>query len=76
MAGSAADRFEKKQTSVKLIMKGGAVVDPESDLEEVGHVLKGGNTGFYNCVLSRTSVEEGKNSYYKQQIVESDAGKQ
>jgi len=66
--------FEKTEKSVKLKMKDGSVVDPESELEDVGHVLKDGKA-FYSCVLNRFSLEEGKNSFYKMQIIESDVGK-
>lgn len=36
----AKDKYEKKETSVRLKMKGGAVVDPDSQLEDVAHVMK------------------------------------
>ncbi|XP_021955336.1 poly [ADP-ribose] polymerase [Folsomia candida] len=70
----AKDKYEKKETSVRLKMKGGAVVDPDSQLEDVAHVMKDEQNAFYNCVLNATSIENNKNSYYKQQIIESDIG--
>jgi hypothetical protein len=32
--------FEKTLKQIKLTMKDGAVVDPDSELEQVGHVLR------------------------------------
>ncbi len=34
------DKYAKKEGTIKLTMKGGAVVDPESELDEIGHILK------------------------------------
>jgi poly [ADP-ribose] polymerase len=60
-------------SKVKLKLKGGAAVDPDSKLEDVAHVYKKKND-IYNAVLGVTDIQSGKNSYYKIQVLESDAG--
>jgi len=60
--------------SVKLKLKGGAYVDPESGLEEKAHVLKSGST-LYSSVLGSVNIQDGKNSYYKIQVLEHDKKK-
>lgn len=55
-------------------MKGGAIVDPESGMEDYTHVYKEGKT-YYNAIMNRIDVETGHNSYYKLQILEEDKKK-
>ncbi|XP_071441476.1 poly [ADP-ribose] polymerase [Hetaerina americana] len=62
-------------TSVKLKVKGGAAVNPDSGLEDKAHVLKH-NGAILDAVLGYTDVTLGKNSYYKLQVLESDKGHQ
>ena len=57
--------------SVKLKLKGGAYVDPESGLEHKAHVLKIKDT-LYSVVLGAVNIQEGKNSYYKLQLLQHD----
>lgn len=52
-------------------MKGGIAVDPDSNLEDVAHVLKD-NGNVYNSVLGITDLDANKNSFYKLQVLESD----
>lgn len=52
----------------KLKLKGGAVVDPDSNLDDVAHVYKRGND-LYSAVLGITDIQSGKNSYYKLQLL-------
>ena len=59
---------------VKLTIKEGAVVDKGSELGDVAHVYKEGNT-FYSAVLGRVEISCGLNAYYKLQLLEADAGK-
>ncbi|KAK3745687.1 hypothetical protein QZH41_019012, partial [Actinostola sp. cb2023] len=61
---------EKKVT---LSVKGGAVVDPESGLENSCHVLevKG---AIYNAILGLVDIVRGTNSYYKLQVLKKDHG--
>lgn len=56
---------------LKMKLKGGAAVDPDSELESICHVLevKG---DIYNAVLGLVDIVRGTNSYYKLQILESD----
>ncbi|ELT93548.1 hypothetical protein CAPTEDRAFT_223861 [Capitella teleta] len=58
---------------VKMTVKGGAAVDPDSGLENVAHVLEEKGTPF-NAVLGLVDIARGTNSYYKLQILEADKG--
>ena len=60
-------------SSMKMRVKGGGVVDPESELEDVAHVLKKGGT-LYAAVLGMVDVIQGTNSYYKLQVLRADQG--
>ena len=60
----------KKQ---KLVVKGGAVVDPDSGLAQSHHVYQKKKV-IYNAVLGMVDIKRGTNSYYKLQILESDRG--
>src|ERR1700684_484500 len=55
-------------------MKGGAIVDPDSGMEDYTHVYKEGKT-YYNAIMNRIDVENGQNSYYKLQLLEEDKKK-
>lgn len=58
---------------VKMKVKGGAAVDPDSGLEDEGHVLLEAKTGEpYTCVLGLVDIIKGTNSFYKLQIIELD----
>ncbi|KAG8225243.1 hypothetical protein J437_LFUL008780, partial [Ladona fulva] len=70
----SASMFTKsKPSSVRLKVKGGAAVNPDSGLEDKAHVLtvKG---DVLDAVLGFTDLKMGKNSYYKLQALESDKG--
>ncbi|KAK9500018.1 hypothetical protein O3M35_002931 [Rhynocoris fuscipes] len=68
-------RFEKSGSSkIKLKIKGGIAVDPDSGLEEEAHVYVK-NDDIYSVVLGFTDVKTNKNSFYKMQILVSDVGK-
>lgn len=67
--------FKSKSGTVKLKLKDGSAVDPDSGLEEKAHVYKAGKD-IYNAALCITDVQSDKNSYYKLQLLESDKGKQ
>jgi poly [ADP-ribose] polymerase len=60
-------------SKVKLKLKGGAAVDPDSNLEDVAHVYRR-KDDIYSAVLGITDIQSGKNSYYKLQVIEGDAG--
>jgi len=69
---SSASRFiSQAPKSVKLKLKGGAYVDPDSELENKAHVLKSGEN-LYTAVLGSVNIQDGKNSYYKIQVLEHD----
>lgn len=58
---------------VKLRVKGGAVVDPDSGLEDSGHVMVEPSTrDVFSCVLGLVDISRGSNSFYKLQIIEHD----
>lgn len=67
-------RNTKKVANIKL--KNGTALDPESGLEDVAHVYRDKVTdSLYTTVLSYTDIKKNKNSFYKMQVLESDAGK-
>jgi poly [ADP-ribose] polymerase 1 len=65
-------RFASSGPSIqKMVIKEGNVVDPESELQDVAHVLKDGKD-VYNAVLNHVDLTSDKNSYYKLQVLEHD----
>jgi len=69
---SGKSMYEKSvPTSVKLTLKGGIAVEPQSALEHKAHVFKQNNE-VWNANLCLSDVQTGKNSYYKLQLLESD----
>lgn len=59
--------------SMKLKLKGGAYVDPESGLDAKAHVIKAKNgTTLFSVVLGAVNIQEQKNSYYKLQALKHD----
>ena len=60
---------------MKLKLKGGGVVDPDSGLEDSAHVLKVKET-LYSVVLGVVDIQHDRNSYYKLQVLESDKGRE
>lgn len=60
-------------SKVKLKLKGGTAVDPDSGLEATTHVYQNGSEK-YTTILGLTDIQSGKNSFYKLQILESDTG--
>ena len=49
-------------------------MDPDSELEDKAHVLKAGDN-LYSAVLGAVNIQDGKNSYYKLQVLEHDKKK-
>ncbi len=66
--------FKSKSGTVKLKLKDGLAVDPDSGLEDKAHVYKSGKD-IYNAALCITDVQSDKNSFYKLQLLESDKGR-
>ncbi|XP_017778505.1 PREDICTED: poly [ADP-ribose] polymerase [Nicrophorus vespilloides] len=58
-------------STVKLKLKGGTAVDPESKLDHKSHVYQDGNDK-YTVILGLTDIQKNKNSYYKLQVLEAD----
>ncbi|KAK6179956.1 hypothetical protein SNE40_012199 [Patella caerulea] len=60
-------------TKKKMTVKGGAAVDPDSELEDVAHVIEERGS-VYSAVLSMVDIVKGTNSYYILQALEKDNG--
>ncbi|XP_038617296.1 poly [ADP-ribose] polymerase 1 [Tachyglossus aculeatus] len=63
-----ASKSEKK---MKLTVKGGAAVDPDSGLEDSAHVFEKGGK-IFSATLGLVDIVRGTNSYYKLQLLEDD----
>ncbi|XP_054618362.1 poly [ADP-ribose] polymerase 1 [Dunckerocampus dactyliophorus] len=63
-----------KAKKMKLTVKGGAAVDPDSGLENSAHVLEQ-NGKMYSATLGLVDIVRGTNSYYKLQLLEDDVQK-
>ncbi|KAK7863506.1 hypothetical protein R5R35_009060 [Gryllus longicercus] len=60
-------------SKVKLRLKGGNAVDPDTGLENIAHVYQK-DKDIYNVVLGVTDIQSGKNSFYKLQLLQADNG--
>ncbi|KRT82026.1 hypothetical protein AMK59_5757, partial [Oryctes borbonicus] len=60
-------------SKIKMTVKGGSAVDPDSGIDHTSHVYSDGNDK-YTVVLGLTDIQRKKNSFYKLQLLESDAG--
>ncbi|KAK5852963.1 hypothetical protein PBY51_006793 [Eleginops maclovinus] len=63
-----------KTKKMKLTVKGGAAVDPDSGLENSAHVLEQSGK-MYSATLGLVDIVRGTNSYYKLQLLEDDVQK-
>ncbi|KAK0084215.1 hypothetical protein PV325_001027 [Microctonus aethiopoides] len=64
--------YEKSSGSkIKLQVKGGGAVDPDSGLEDIAHVYQCGDNK-YTVTLGITDIQAKKNSFYKLQILKHD----
>ncbi|XP_073484406.1 poly [ADP-ribose] polymerase 1 [Aquarana catesbeiana] len=61
----------KSEKKMKLTVKGGAAVDPDSGLENSCHVLEKSGK-IYSATLGLVDISRGTNSYYKLQLIEHD----
>lgn len=69
---SAKSIYHKSGSSkVKLTVKGGTAVDPESGLEKKAHVYQEDGDK-YTVVLGIVDIQNQKNSFYKIQLLKSD----
>ncbi|KAF7690537.1 poly [ADP-ribose] polymerase 1 [Silurus meridionalis] len=71
---SKEDEGGSKSKKMKLTVKGGAAVDPDSGLENCAHVLDQ-NGKIYSATLGLVDIVRGTNSYYKLQLLEDDVQK-
>ncbi|XP_048732716.1 poly [ADP-ribose] polymerase 1-like [Ostrea edulis] len=60
-------------STLKMKVKGGAAVDPDSGLEDSAHIVQK-NGDIYSVVLGLVDVVRGTNSFYKLQALEKDSG--
>lgn len=70
-------RFKSKSGvdgMMRMKIKGGAVVDPDSGMEDEAHVLfdPKNKKEPLSCVLGMVDIMRGTNSYYKLQVIEHD----
>ncbi|XP_077408692.1 poly [ADP-ribose] polymerase 1 isoform X2 [Vanacampus margaritifer] len=65
---------KSKAKKMKLTVKGGAAVDPDSGLENSAHVLEQSGQ-MYSATLGLVDITRGTNSYYKLQLLEDDVHK-
>ncbi|CAH1792738.1 unnamed protein product [Owenia fusiformis] len=70
---SEAQFTKNVATTMKMKVKGGAAVDPDSGLSDKAHVLNE-KDNIYNAILGMVDIVRGTNSYYKLQILEADKG--
>lgn len=63
--------INKSEKRMKLTLKGGAAVDPDSGLEHSAHVLEKSGKVF-SATLGLVDIVKGTNSYYKLQLLEDD----
>uniref|UniRef100_A0A8C7GSF7 Poly [ADP-ribose] polymerase n=1 Tax=Oncorhynchus kisutch TaxID=8019 RepID=A0A8C7GSF7_ONCKI len=63
--------YGKASKKMKLTVKGGAAVDPDSCLENSAHVLDQ-NGKIFSATLGLVDIVRGTNSYYKLQLLEDD----
>uniref|UniRef100_UPI00109F0920 LOW QUALITY PROTEIN: poly [ADP-ribose] polymerase 1 n=1 Tax=Podarcis muralis TaxID=64176 RepID=UPI00109F0920 len=61
----------KSEKKMKLTVKGGAAVDPDSGLEDSAHVFEKGGK-IFSATLGLVDITKGTNSYYKLQLLEDD----
>ncbi|XP_036406420.1 poly [ADP-ribose] polymerase 1 isoform X2 [Megalops cyprinoides] len=79
VAGKSTGRVKEeeggsKAKKMKLTVKGGAAVDPDSGLENCAHVLDQ-NGKIFSATLGLVDIVRGTNSYYKLQLLEDDVQK-
>lgn len=60
-------------STMKMKVKGGAAVDPDSGMEDTAHIVQK-NGEIFNVVLGLVDVVRGTNSFYKLQALEKDSG--
>ncbi|XP_075060451.1 poly [ADP-ribose] polymerase 1 [Mixophyes fleayi] len=61
----------KSEKKMKLTVKGGAAIDPDSGLENSCHVLEKSGK-IFSATLGLVDITRGTNSYYKLQLIEHD----
>ncbi|XP_051881055.1 poly [ADP-ribose] polymerase 1 isoform X2 [Pristis pectinata] len=61
----------KSEKKMKLTVKGGGAVDPDSGLEDSAHVFEQGGR-ILSATLGLVDITRGTNSYYKLQLLEDD----
>ncbi|XP_067420946.1 poly [ADP-ribose] polymerase 1 isoform X2 [Emydura macquarii macquarii] len=67
----STQRTSKSEKKMKLTVKGGAAVDPDSGLEDFAHVFEKSGK-IFSATLGLVDIVRGTNSYYKLQLLEDD----
>jgi len=71
---STKSKFEKSMPDkMKVTLKNGGAVDPDSEMADSAHVLRHGGR-LYSVVMGAADVTRGTNSYYRLQLLASDRG--
>ncbi|XP_077994827.1 poly [ADP-ribose] polymerase 1-like [Glandiceps talaboti] len=65
-------KYKKGVDKLKMKVKGGAAVDPDSGVQDRTHVYSAGDLKF-NATLGMVDIMKGTNSFYKIQLLESDS---
>ncbi|KAL3311083.1 Poly [ADP-ribose] polymerase 1 [Cichlidogyrus casuarinus] len=68
------ERLMETEYRQQLTVKGGAAVDPESELQDIASVAKDSRGNALNAVLGLVNLYKGTNSYYRLQTLEADKG--
>lgn len=72
LKSKAKSAYERSGSSkVKLTLKGGTAVDPDSGLQDQAHVYQERSTK-WTCVLGLTDIQRNMNKYYKLQLLKAD----
>lgn len=72
-SSSGKSVYEKISSGkVKLKIKGGGAIDPDTNLEDVAHIYQRDKNNIYNAILGLTDIQAGTNKFYKLQILKHD----
>lgn len=70
-SASGKSVYEKSSGKIKLKIKGGGAVDPDSGLDDTAHIYQI-KDDIYNAILGLTDIQSGTNKYYKLQLLKDD----
>ncbi|KHJ79950.1 PADR1 domain protein, partial [Oesophagostomum dentatum] len=73
--GDIVHTEEENGKKVSVVVKNGAVVDPECEYAEVSHVYRNKKGKLFTAVLGYVDMQSNRNSYYKIQLLRHDSSK-